>query len=473
MISLNEMVEGFPGKFFEINEVGYKRLGYEKEELLNMGPADIIAQDCRSKMPKNALKLMKEGHNTFEIVHVTKKGNRIPVEINNHLINYKSRKVCLAISRDITDRKRMEEALKESEKKFREIFNNANDMITLGELKENGLPGKFIEVNSVGLSRLGYNREEFLKLDPQDIIAEERKKDIVKYAIEIWTKGRATFEIIHVTKNGKKIPVEINAHIFKKNGKNVILAVSRDITDRKKSEETLEDLLEKLSRSNEELEQFAYIISHDLQEPLRTMNNFTQLLKKRYEGKFDLDADEFMEYIVDASIRMKDMIHDLLEYSRLSTSEPELKPLNLNEIVNNVLNDLKFNIEENNVVVTHDKLPVIRGDNDQISRVFLNIISNALKFKKDNEIPKINITSSYDAKRKEYVIGIHDNGIGIDKEYIERIFIIFQRLHTREKYKGSGIGLTITKKIIELHGGRIWTESDYGVGTTFYFSLPA
>ncbi len=473
MISLNEMVEGFPGKFFEINEVGYKRLGYKKEELLNMGPADIVAPDCRSEMPKNALKLMEDGYNTFEIVHVTKNGNRIPVEINNHLINYKGRKVCLAISRDITDRKRMEEALKESEEKFREIFNKANDMITLSELKENGLPGKFIEVNNVGLSRLGYTREEFLKLNPQDIDAEERKKDIVKNAIELQTKGRATFETIHVTKTGKRIPVEINAHIFKKNGNNVILSVSRDIAERKISEKALNELLEKLSRSNEELEQFAYIISHDLQEPLRTISNFTQLLQKRYEGKFDSDADEFMEYVVDASVRMKDMIHDLLELSRVSTTKAEFKLLNLNEVLDDVLNDLKFIIEENKAIITHENLPSIMGDYDQMSRVFLNLISNALKFKKDDEIPQINISSSYDDKRKEYVIGVHDNGIGINKEYMERIFIIFQRLHTREKYKGSGIGLTITKKIIELHGGIIWVESDYGVGTTFYFSLPA
>jgi len=470
MISLNEMVEGFPGNFFEVNEVGLQRLGYTRDEMLNMGPLDIVAPEKKLEMPENAATLIKDGCNTFEIVHLTKDGKEIPVEVNNHLIDFKGRKVCLAISRDITERKQMEGALLESKEKFKEIFNKANDMITLGELKEDGLPGKYIEVNEVGLHRLGYTKEEFLKLNPFDIIADEEKKDVAKFAVEVWTRGYATFEITHVTKTGKKIPVEVNTHIFKKNGKNVILAISRDITDRKKSEEKLKELLEKLSNSNEELEQFAYITSHDLQEPLRTIANFTQLLQRRYEGKFDSDADEFMEYIVDASIRMKEMIHDLLEYSRITTSSEELKPLDLNQLVNNVLNDLKFTIRENNAEIIHEELPIVLGDYDKISRVFLNFITNAIKFKKDDETPKIYIKAEK-RNNDEYVISIKDNGIGIDEAYLDRIFIIFQRLHTREKYKGSGIGLAITKKIIEMHGGRVWVESEPGIGSTFFFTL--
>ena len=471
MISLNEMIEGMPGKFIEVNEIGLKRLGYSREELLKMGPKDIVAPEKTQEMPENAAILIKDGCNTFEIVHITKNGDKIPVEVNNHLINYKGRKVCLAISRDITERKRMKDALIESEEKFREIFNNANDMITLGELKEEGLPGKFLEVNEVGLKRLGYTKEEFLEMNPLDIIADERKKDVAKYVVEMWTKRHATFEIIHITKSGKKIPVELNTHIFKKNNKNLILAISRDISERKKSEEKLNELLERLSTSNEELEQFAYITSHDLQEPLRTISNFTQLLQRRYEGKFDSNADEFMEYIVDASIRMKEMIHDLLEYSRVSTQGEELKPLNLDKLVDDVLNDLKFTIKENKAEITRDELPVVLGDYNQISRVFMNFINNAIKFKKDNKPPKICISAVKDEKTNEYIISIKDNGIGIDKQYLERIFVIFQRLHTREKYKGSGLGLSITKKIIEMHGGKIWVESEPGIGSTFFFTL--
>ncbi|HML06448.1 MAG TPA: ATP-binding protein [Methanobacterium sp.] len=178
-----------------------------------------------------------------------------------------------------------------------------------------------------------------------------------------------------------------------------------------------------------------------------------------------------MDYIVDASIRMKEMIHDLLEYSRISTTQEEFKPLNLNELVENVLNDLKLTIRENNAEITHEKLPMVLGDYDKISRVFLNFITNAIKFKKDNESPKIHISAVNDEKSDEYVISITDNGIGMDEEYLDRIFVIFQRLHTREKYEGSGIGLAITKKIIEMHGGKVWVKSEPGVGTTFFFTL--
>ncbi|MGB9937006.1 MAG: PAS domain S-box protein [Methanobacterium sp.] len=471
MISLNEMVDGFPGKFIEINEVGFKRLGYTKEEILNMGPPDIVAPENRKEMPENAALLVKNGCNTFEIVHITKDGKRIPIEVNNHLINYKGKKVCLAISRDITERKQMESALKKSEKKFREIFNNANDMITLSKLTEKGMPGKYIEVNDIGSSRLGYSKDEFLQMEPIDLIADECKKDVAKYAVELSTKGHARFEIIHVSKEGKKIPVELNAHIFKIKDESVVLAISRDISERKKSEKYLKDLLNKLSTSNEELEQFAYIISHDLQEPLRTIANFTQLLERRYKGQFDEDADEFMDYIVDASVRMKEMIHDLLEYSRVSTTKENFRPVDLNKLLKNVLDDLKFAINENNAEITYNNLPIVIADYEQISRVFQNFISNAIKFKKEEEPPKINISSTEDEENDEYIFAVSDNGIGIEKQYFDRIFTIFQRLHTQDKYKGSGIGLSIARRIIELHGGRVWVESTLGVGTTFFFTL--
>jgi|GEM_PF-1213860 len=471
MISLNEMIDGMPGKFIEVNEVGFKRLGYSREEILNMGPPDIVAPGSRKEMPGNAAILIKDGCNTFEIVHVTKNGRKIPVEVNNHLINYKGRKVCLAVTRDISERKLMENALKESEEKFREIFNKANDMITLSKLTEKGIPGQYIEVNDVGPSRLGYSKEEFLKMSPIDIIADECKKDVAKYAVELWTNGHARFEIINVAKNGKKIPVELNAHIFKMKGEGVILAIARDISERKKSEKELKDILNKLSTSNEELEQFAYIISHDLQEPLRTIANFTQLLERRYKGQFDEDADEFMDYIVDASVRMKEMIHDLLEYSRVSTTKENFKPVDLNELLKNVLNDLKFAINENKAEITYENLPIVIADYEQMSRVFQNFISNAIKFKKEDEPPKIHISSTEDKENDEYILTISDNGIGIDKEYFDRIFTIFQRLHTRDKYKGSGIGLSIARRIIEMHGGKVWVESEPEVGTTFFFTF--
>ena len=401
-----------------------------------------------------------------------------------------------SIVRDITSQKEIERKLKESrenlerkiyeqtkelkkankslieqEGKFREIFNKANDMISLNEMIDR-FPGNFIEINDIGVQRLGYSKEELLKMGPKDIVAPDKHSEMPKNAAELYSKGRATFQIVHLTKDGKRIPVEVNNHLIDYKGRKVCLAISRDISERKKSEKDQEKLIEDLKRSNEELRQYAHVISHDLQEPLRTIASFTQLLEMRYKGKFDKDADEFMEYIVDASIRMKKMIQDLLEYSKVTTDTKEFKLINIEEIIKDVLNDLKVNIENNRAEITYDTLPDVFGDSKQINRVFQNLISNAIKFRKPDEPPKIHITAKEDKQNNEYIFQITDNGIGLKKEYMERIFEIFQRLHTIDEYRGSGIGLSISKKIIERHGGRIWVESNPSKGSTFYFTLP-
>ena len=196
-------------------------------------------------------------------------------------------------------------SLKESEIKFKELFDKSTDMISLSEITEDGLPGKYIEINEVGLKRLGYTKEEMLNMGPTDIIAPDKRVEMPRNAVEMDKKGFMSFEIVHLTKEGKMIPVEINGHIIKYQGRDVYLTVSRDITERKKAENKLKETLKELERSNQELEQFAYVSSHDLQEPLRTIASFTQLLERRYKGKFDSDADEFMDFIVEAAIRMK------------------------------------------------------------------------------------------------------------------------------------------------------------------------
>jgi PAS domain S-box-containing protein len=369
----------------------------------------------------------------------------------------------------------LEEAYKkvaESEQKFREIFYNAYDMITLCGTRENGMPGCYIDVNDVACELLGYSRDELLKMTPMDLMSPENIAKIPE-TIEIMSKkGFATVEKVYIVKDGSEIPVEVNTHVFDLNGKKVGLAVSRDITKRKKREKQLEEILNELKRSNEELQQFAYVSSHDLQEPLRTIASFTQLLQKRYKGQLDEDADEFMEYIVEAAVRMKQQIQDLLEYSRVATKENEFKSVNLNEILDTTLTYLDTLIKESNAEINVEKLPVVMGDSGQLQSVFQNLISNAIKFKKHEEPLKIHISSYKDEENKEYVFSIKDNGIGIEEQYSERIFTIFQRLHARDEYKGTGIGLSIVKRIIERHGGRIWVESEFGGGSTFYFTIP-
>jgi signal transduction histidine kinase len=235
------------------------------------------------------------------------------------------------------------------------------------------------------------------------------------------------------------------------------------------SNEELQDTTEELQIANEELQQFAYAASHDLQEPLRTISSFTQLMQRRYAGQLDTDADEFMEYIVDGSKRMQQLINDLLEYTRVDTHVNEFKLVKLDNVIEDTLLNLKGSINENNAVITHDPLPTINADKGQLNQLFQNLISNAIKFQKPDEPPRIHIS----AKKEDdhYLFSVSDNGIGIEPQYTERVFVIFQRLHTRETYQGTGIGLSIVKRIVERHGGRIWVESEFGVGSTFYFTL--
>ncbi|WP_414470153.1 PAS domain S-box protein [Methanobacterium sp. ACI-7] len=363
-------------------------------------------------------------------------------------------------------------SLKVNEQKFRELFNEATDMITLVQLNKDGTPGKFIEVNDIAFKRLGYSKEEFLHMTPLDIIAPECLKDVPNNAKELEKNRQARFEIVHLTKDGERIPIENNNHLFEMGGKTVILAISRDITERKKMENEMNELIKELERSNEELRRFAYITSHDLQEPLRTIASFTQLLERRYKGKFDKDADEFMDYIVDASVRMKQMIQDLLEYSRVATKGEEFEEVNSENVIKQVIDSLKIIIDENNAEITYDSLPNVFADESQIRRVFQNLISNAIKYRKPEEPPKIHIGVIKDDENKEYIFSVSDNSIGIEEQYFERIFTIFQQLHTLDKYKGTGIGLSIVKRIVERHGGHIWVESSLGKGSTFYFTIP-
>ncbi|MGZ7067542.1 MAG: PAS domain S-box protein, partial [Methanobacterium sp.] len=232
MITLGETLEdGTPGKFIEVNEAATRRLGYSREELLNMTPLDILQKDIE-EAPKEAFKIAETGSATFETVHVAKNGSKIPVEVKIVILNLDGKDVLLGISRDVTERKNTEKALRESEEKFREIFNNANDMISLNEMIE-GFPGKFIEINEVGIKRLGYSREELLNMGPADIVAPDKRPEMSANAAKLLKNSCNTFEITHITKNGDKIPVEVNNHLINYKGRKVCLAISRDITERK------------------------------------------------------------------------------------------------------------------------------------------------------------------------------------------------------------------------------------------------
>lgn len=227
---------------------------------------------------------------------------------------------------------------------------------------------------------------------------------------------------------------------------------------------------EELASSNAELEQFAYVASHDLQEPLRMVASYVQLLAKRYQGKLDQDADDFIHYAVDGSQRMQNLINDLLVFSRVGTKGKELKPVDFEVVLQHVLTNLQHAIQESNSLVTHDPMPTLMADSTQMVQLFQNLVGNAIKFRDDKRAPVIHI--GIKQQGNEWLFTVRDNGIGFDPKYRDRIFLIFQRLHNKTKYQGTGIGLSICKKIVERHGGKIWVESEAGSSTTFYFTLP-
>lgn len=244
----------------------------------------------------------------------------------------------------------------------------------------------------------------------------------------------------------------------------------QEVEESKRTQGALSRLAEELARSNTELEQFAYVASHDLREPLRMVISYLKLLERRYRGKLDAEAEEFIEYAVDGADRMRVLINDLLQYSRLGALEKPVESVDCSLVVKSVADNLKVMIDESGAVLTRDPLPQVMGDPVQLAELFQNLLSNAIKFR-SHRPPKIHIET--EQKNGECVFSVRDNGIGMDPLSANRVFIIFQRLHTQSEYPGTGVGLAVCKKIVERHGGRIWVESKPGKGSTFFFTIPA
>jgi PAS domain S-box-containing protein len=371
------------------------------------------------------------------------------------------------VNQDITERKQMEEALRESENKFRDL---AEKSLVGVYLIQDGI---FKYVNARLAEINGHTAEELIdKKGPKDFIVPE-DWPIVEENLRKRLSGEVEsrhFEFRGITKDNRIINVEVYGSRTMYLGRPAIVGTLLDITERKQAEEALEKKTEELARSNRDLEQFAYIASHDLQEPLRMVTSYVQLLARRYKGKLGSDADDFINFAVDGVVRMWKLINDLLTYSRVGMRGIELKPTDCEAVLNHSLDNLKVAIEENGTLVTHDPLPTVMADNLQLGQLFQNMIGNAIKFR-GKEPPRVHISASRNGNG--WTISVRDNGIGIAPEHTERIFVIFQRLHSREKYAGTGIGLAICQKIVERHGGRIWVESEVGKGSTFYFTLPS
>jgi PAS domain S-box-containing protein len=379
---------------------------------------------------------------------------------------HRYRKAYEQLIAQMQERKQAEEALRESEDRYRDLVECSQYLICTHDLQ-----GQILSVNQEGARLLGYNKTDLLQKNVRDLLNPRFMDEFAAY-LDTIQKYRVAkgFMQIRAAAGDYRIWEYHNTLRTEGVASPIVRAIAHDVTERKDVERALREKTEELARSNEDLEQFAYVASHDLQEPLRTVTSYVQLLAKRYKGKLDADADEFIGFTVDGAVRMWNLVNDLLTYSRVGMRNNELEPTDSDTILAQSVNDLKVAIEESGALVTHDPLPVVMADRSQLEQLFRNLIGNAIKFR-GSEPPCVHISASRNGNG--WTFSVRDNGIGIAPEYSDRIFVIFQRLHSREKYAGTGIGLAVCKKIVERHGGRIWVKSDLGKGATFYFILPA
>ncbi|MGI9554245.1 MAG: ATP-binding protein, partial [Thermodesulfobacteriota bacterium] len=326
-------------------------------------------------------------------------------------------------------------------------------------------------INKSALELLGYNRYEIVGKNLNIIFPEEdlpKDKSLIDTYISREYVSKA--EVRYQTKNGEIIPVSISSSVIKETNDEIdgIVFVAQDISDYKRAEQ-LARSSEALERSNKELEQFAYVASHDLQEPLRMITSYVQLLKRRYGDNLDSDANDYIDFAVDGAERMKILIQDLLTFSKVGISREEFRLTSTQSVLDEVLSNLEISIKENSAVISSDPLPDLVADRTQIIQLFQNLINNAIKYRGDRS-PEINI--EVHDNYSEWLFCFKDNGIGIDPLYADQIFVIFQRLHGKSEYSGTGIGLSIAKRIVERHGGKIWVESEPGKGSSFRFTIP-
>jgi PAS domain S-box-containing protein len=365
------------------------------------------------------------------------------------------------------ERTHMERALRDSEA----LYHSLVETLPVNVMRKD-LQGRITFGNKRYEETMGKPIAELMGKTDLDLFPPELAKKYVNDDRRVIETGEAFEDIeAHRRPGGEQLFVQvIKSPVLDARNKVVgIQTIFWDVTARKRAEQALEQTAGELARSNRELEQFAYVASHDLQEPLRMIAAYTQLLQRRYKDKIDKEANEFIGYAVDGAVRMQRLIQDLLTYSRVGTRSKPFEAIESEKAFSAAVANLQIAIAESGAVATHDPLPRVCGDTVQWIQLFQNLLSNAIKFRSEKP-PQIHVSAQ--AKHGDWIFSVRDNGIGIDPQYFRRIFVIFQRLHTQEDYPGTGIGLAVCRKIVERHGGRIWVESEPGQGATFFFTMP-
>jgi PAS domain S-box-containing protein len=447
------------------------------EQIFEYATDEVIGQDIRTLLP--SLQGDKCGdfpadflcngwsedeHVHRQVVGRRRDGARFPADLAVSEVQLPDRRMFTIIVRDITERKQREQELRLQGA----ALQSAANAIVITDRS-----GTILWVNDAFTRLVGFGRHEAIGKNPRIVKSGVHDESFYKHLWDTILSGNAWHgELINRRKDGAHYPEEMTiTPVFDDpNEITGFVAIKQDVTERKQVEERLATLVGDLERSNSELRQFAYVASHDLREPLRMVASYTQLLQERYKGKLDAEADEFIQFASDGAIRMQKLIDDLLSYSRIRTRSMCFEATDCQSVLQEAVANLRVAVTASNAVITNDHLPTVMADRGQFTQLFQNLIGNAIKFRSEQP-PRIHVS----AKRKgdEWLFSVRDNGIGIDPQYSDRVLKIFQRLHARDKYSGTGIGLAICNKIVERHGGRIWVESEAGKGSTFFFTVRA
>lgn len=482
------------GRIIDANPAAVNFYGYNREELVNMSIHEINVLDP-DIIDEQMMQAENKNKNHFIFKHRLADGRICDVDVYSGLVDYEGEELLYSIVHDRTDQNKALVKLRNNEELFRLIFEQSPLGACIMSLDFTPL-----KMNNALCNMLGYSKEELLTrkftedTHPDDLDMDlELRKQLVAGMIDDYHIEK---RYIHL--NGEIVWGNVNVSAIKDQNNRLvkILVLVEDITrqkqmeklflkrtdkldsirqildlkmeDNEEVENRLKQLIKELKMSNQELERFAYVSSHDLKEPLRMIISFLQLLKSRYYNNLDQDANDFIDFAVEGAQRMDMMINDLLQFSRVG-NERDFKYLDCEIVVRNTISNLSQLIENNDATVVHGTLPKIHANEELMNQLFQNLIGNAIKYRRDVK-PHISIDSS--EKGDDYLFSVSDNGIGIEKQHLDRIFTVFQRLHSREEYEGTGIGLAISKKIVQQHNGKIWAKSEPGLGTTFYFTIP-
>jgi two-component system sensor kinase FixL len=466
--------------FLIVNNAACEMTGYGADELLRMRIPDLHEEVDLDAFRNYHNRIMAGEDIVSEARVLRKDGKKVVTEFNNRRI-FISGKPCMhSVARDVTERYYMESALRESEERYRDLYENANDIIYTMDMK-----GSFTSANKAAERVFGYPRKELMKMNRTDIVPPQQQH-IGPALVRKGLRGGETpnYSVDILAGDGRRLTLEVSLRLLYRDGKPVgIQGIAREVTERNQAEAKLKQFADKLEKSNRELEGFAYIASHDLQEPLRKIQAFGDRLKSKCGHTLNREAMDYLDRMQAAARRMQTLVIDLLKLSRVTTRARPFVRVDLAQIVKDVISDLELQIEQTSGTVKTGYLPTIEADPTQMRQLFQNLIGNALKFHRPGDPPVVRVEDNLlcepdrrpgpNSQPVEFCrIVVEDNGIGFDQKYTDRIFAPFQRLHGRSEYDGTGIGLTVCQKIAERHNGTIFAESRPGDGARFVISLP-